>query len=63
MAGFNVVLGLLYFGVDLRDAGAATLEDLRSKSRLTRITGAGLIESHPHSVTITREAPNYRQEL
>jgi len=43
-------------------AGAATLEDLRSKTRLTRITGAGLIESHPHSVTITREAPNYQRE-
>ena len=43
-------------------AGAATLEDLRTKTRLTRITGAGLIESHPHSVTITREAPNYQRE-
>jgi len=43
-------------------AGAATLEDLRTKTRLTRITNAGLIESHPHSVTITREAPNYQRE-
>ena len=43
-------------------AGAATLEDLRSQTRLTRITNAGLIESHPHSVTITREAPNYQRE-
>ena len=43
-------------------AGAATLEDLRTKTRLTRITSAGLIESHPHSVTITREAPNYQRE-
>jgi IMP dehydrogenase len=42
-------------------AGAATLEDLRTKTRLTRITGAGLIESHPHDVTITREAPNYQR--
>jgi IMP dehydrogenase len=42
-------------------AGAARLEDLRSKTRLTRITHAGLIESHPHSVTITREAPNYQR--
>ena len=42
-------------------AGAATLEDLRTKTRLTRITHAGLIESHPHSVTITREAPNYQR--
>jgi IMP dehydrogenase len=43
-------------------AGAACLEDLRTTTRLTRITGAGLIESHPHNVTITREAPNYQRE-
>lgn len=42
-------------------AGAATLEDLRTKTRLVRITGAGLIESHPHDITITREAPNYQR--
>jgi IMP dehydrogenase len=42
-------------------AGAACLEDLRTKTRLVRITNAGLIESHPHDVTITREAPNYQR--
>ncbi len=42
-------------------AGAATLADLRNNTRLTRITSAGLIESHPHDVTITREAPNYQR--
>ncbi len=41
-------------------AGAASLEDLRTKTRLTRITNAGLIESHPHDVIITKEAPNYQ---
>lgn len=41
-------------------AGAATLEDLHTKTRLTRITNAGLIESHPHDVIITKEAPNYQ---
>ncbi|MBI4671512.1 MAG: IMP dehydrogenase [Chloroflexi bacterium] len=41
-------------------AGAATLTDLHTKTRLRRITNAGLIESHPHDVTITREAPNYQ---
>lgn len=41
-------------------AGAATLEDLRTKTRLTRITNAGLIESHPHDVIVTKEAPNYQ---
>ncbi len=41
-------------------AGASTLDDLRNKARMTRITNAGLIESHPHDVIITREAPNYQ---
>jgi IMP dehydrogenase len=41
-------------------AGAASLEDLRVKTRLMRITNAGFIESHPHDVVITREAPNYQ---
>lgn len=41
-------------------AGAANLEDLRQRTRLVRITHAGLIESHPHDVIITREAPNYQ---
>jgi len=41
-------------------AGAAALEDLRTKTKMTRITNAGLVESHPHDVIITREAPNYQ---
>ena len=41
-------------------AGAASLNDLRTKTRMTRITNAGLIESHPHDVIITKEAPNYQ---
>jgi IMP dehydrogenase len=41
-------------------AGAASLEDLREHTRLVRITHAGLIESHPHDVVITKEAPNYQ---
>ena len=40
--------------------GAATIEDLRTKARFVRISGAGLRESHPHDVQITAEAPNYR---
>ena len=39
--------------------GAADLVQLREKSRFLRITSGGLRESHPHDVTITREAPNY----
>ncbi|PJJ54782.1 IMP dehydrogenase [Hymenobacter chitinivorans] len=38
--------------------GAATIEDLQ-QAQMVRITGAGLRESHPHDVQITREAPNY----
>ena len=41
-------------------AGAKDLQDLRDKARFTRITNAGLIESHPHDVIITREPPNYQ---
>ncbi len=41
-------------------AGAANLEDLRAKAQFVRITNAGLIESHPHNVTITQEPPNYQ---
>jgi IMP dehydrogenase len=40
-------------------AGTATIEDMKSKTRLIRMTAAGLKESHPHDVFITKEAPNY----
>jgi IMP dehydrogenase len=39
--------------------GCATIEALRTDTEFVRITPAGLRESHPHDVTITREAPNY----
>ena len=39
--------------------GCANIEALRTNSRFVRITAAGLRESHPHDVQITREAPNY----
>jgi IMP dehydrogenase len=41
-------------------AGAASIADLQEKTRLVKITNAGLIESHPHDVRITKEAPNYQ---
>jgi IMP dehydrogenase len=40
--------------------GASSLAELRERARFIRVTGGGLRESHPHDVTITREAPNYR---
>ncbi len=39
--------------------GAGDLAELRSRGRFIRVTTGGLRESHPHDVTITREAPNY----
>ncbi|MEY4175177.1 MAG: inosine-5-monophosphate dehydrogenase [Actinomycetota bacterium] len=42
-------------------AGAATLPTLRSTARFMRVTTAGRNESHPHDVTITKEAPNYQR--
>jgi IMP dehydrogenase len=41
--------------------GAATIEEMKTRTRFTRITPAGLQESHPHGVTITKDAPNYRR--
>ncbi len=42
--------------------GASDIEELRRKATFVRITGAGVKESHPHDVVITKEAPNYRME-
>ncbi|MBW3536116.1 MAG: IMP dehydrogenase [Gemmatimonadetes bacterium] len=39
--------------------GAADLEQLRSRGRFVRQTSGGLRESHPHDVTVTKDAPNY----
>jgi inosine-5'-monophosphate dehydrogenase len=39
--------------------GTGTIADLKERGRFVRITGAGLRESHPHDITITKEAPNY----
>lgn len=39
--------------------GCQTIPELHEKARFIRITGAGLRESHPHDITITKEAPNY----
>jgi IMP dehydrogenase len=40
--------------------GSATIDDMHRKTRFIRITQAGYLESHPHNITITDEAPNYR---
>lgn len=40
--------------------GSASIDEMRTKPQFVRITGAGMVESHVHDVTITKEAPNYR---
>ncbi|KRT59295.1 IMP dehydrogenase, partial [endosymbiont of Ridgeia piscesae] len=42
--------------------GCANLDEMRTKPRFVRVTGAGMTESHVHDVTITKEAPNYRRD-
>lgn len=55
----NQLIGGLRSGMGL--CGAADLDQLRKEARMVRITSAGVTESHPHSVPITKEAPNYRR--
>ena len=52
----NQYLGGLRAGMGY--CGAATIKELQT-ARFVRITGAGMLESHPHNITITKEAPNY----
>lgn len=40
--------------------GVANLAEMKSKTRFIRITNAGLVESHPHDIAISKEAPNYQ---
>lgn len=42
--------------------GTPTIDDLREKGTFCRVTGAGLTESHPHDVAITKESSNYAME-
>ena len=42
--------------------GCDTVKDMHNKAAFTKITGAGIAESHVHDVTITAEAPNYRKD-
>ena len=39
--------------------GAKDIKTLKDKSKFVKITSAGIIESHPHGINITKEAPNY----
>ncbi|HKJ28039.1 MAG TPA: IMP dehydrogenase, partial [Anaerolineales bacterium] len=54
----NQMIGGLRSGMGY--AGASNLEELRTQTELVRITNAGMIESHPHDVIMTKEPPNYQ---
>ncbi len=58
---FNIhqLLGGLRAGMGY--VGSKDIVTLTETARMVRITNAGLVESHPHDVAITQEAPNYRQ--
>lgn len=43
--------------------GCRTIEEFRRDARFVRITGAGMVESHPHGIRITKESPNYTVEM
>ncbi len=43
--------------------GAHTITELKENGKFVRITNAGLIESHPHDISITKEAPNYSRSF
>jgi len=53
---FQLVEGLKH---GMGYCGAETIQDLQNKSQFVKITAAGLRESHPHDIVITKEAPNY----
>ncbi len=61
----SVLLGQIVGGVraGMGLSGASTLPELRKRAKFVRITSAGLKESHVHDVIITKESPNYRQEV
>jgi IMP dehydrogenase len=40
--------------------GCANIDEMRTKPRFVKVTGAGMAESHVHDVAITKEPPNYR---
>ncbi|QIQ21786.1 IMP dehydrogenase [Zophobihabitans entericus] len=54
MGGLRSCMGL---------TGCGTIDELRTKSQFSRITGAGIKESHVHDVAITKESPNYRSGI
>ena len=44
-------------------AGQATIDLMRKNAQFVSITNAGLIESHPHDISITKESPHYSTKI
>jgi IMP dehydrogenase len=42
--------------------GCGTVAELRERARFTRVSGATIVENHPHDIRITKESPNYSME-
>ena len=42
--------------------GAASVAEIHEKAQFVKVTGAGVLEAHPHDIQITKEAPNYRRD-
>ena len=61
---FSVIVHQLLGGIRaaMGYTGSASIDEMRTKPEFVRITGAGMVESHVHDVTITKEAPNYRSK-
>jgi IMP dehydrogenase len=43
--------------------GCATIADLHEHARFVRVSGATVVENHPHDIRITKESPNYTHEV
>ncbi len=43
----------------MKYVGAASVREMQTKAQFVRVSAAGLRESHPHDIIITKEAPNY----
>jgi IMP dehydrogenase len=39
--------------------GCKTIDDLRTRTRFVKVSGATVVENHPHDIKITKESPNY----
>ncbi|NKC16180.1 MAG: IMP dehydrogenase [Gammaproteobacteria bacterium] len=58
----SAVIGQLMGGVraSMGYTGSNSLEELRTRARFVKVSAAGMRESHPHDVSVTKEAPNYQ---